>query len=607
MPSSACRLRVLFAVAVVFLVSLVSNASAQRGTGDCYCDESGTVGIAQLIVAVRVALGDAGCPPPEIAVLGLCTCDASGTISISQLIRAVNMALGRAACLAPATATPSHTATPTSTVGVRDCGRVPDGTTCDAGQDGAVLTCLAGECGPCEASADADPPFVENGDGTVTDRRTCLVWEQKTQGLDDPVCEQAEDCPDLHSSSNLYTWSDSGESFDGTAATLFLAELNNPAHCFANHCDWRLPEIGTDPQSELRSLTRGPDSIDVDPIFGPLGGGARPVYWSATTVPGMEEQALAFDHNSYAAARVEKSQPALVRAVRGTTAPNPCDEKPDGTACDAGVDGSVFICLDETCSACEPTDGAAPRYVDNGDGTITDRQTCLVWEKKTGEPGDGISCFFPGRCPDLNHVNNLYAWTFGPMAPLKEAFLDQLNGVELRQQCFADHCDWRLPSQAGLNPPMDGATELRHILLAPPCPGSDHCLDPIFGPSASAVYWSSSTVTDAPDSAWGVDVSTGNAVAVAKNTESYARAVRGAVPDVVGFAGLGEKCVFFDPDPGDAVNNPITQRECLIECGKSCDSKECSDECFRGCRFCEDGLVCGFTSDECFKPGRGDN
>jgi hypothetical protein len=26
--------------------------------------------------------------------------------------------------------------------------------------------------------------------------------------------------------------------------------------------------------------------------------------------------------------------------------------------------------------------GSAPRFVDNHDGTITDRQSCLVWEKK---------------------------------------------------------------------------------------------------------------------------------------------------------------------------------------------------------------------------------
>jgi hypothetical protein len=607
MPSGIFRSRALFAAVVVFLASLVSNVSAQVGAGGCYCDASGTVRIGQLIGAVRVALGDADCPQPATGVTGVCFCDASGTISISQLIRAVNVALGRVACLAPATASPLFTASPvvtaspTSTAGVRDCSGAPDGTTCDAGQEGTVLTCFAGECGPCEVRADADPRFVDNGDGTVSDRRTCLVWEQKTEGSEFLICEQVGDCPDPHASSNLYTWSASGESFDGTTATLFLAELNDPAHCFAGHCDWRLPEIGTGPQSELRSLSSGPDSGGVDPIFGPSGR----VHWSATTVPGVESQALAFDHSRDVASRVEKTQRAQVRAVRGTP-PDPCNGKSDGITCDAGVDGAVFICLNEICSACEPTDGADPRYVDNGDGTITDRQTCLVWEKKTGEPGDGISCFFAGLCPDLNHVNNRYAWSFGPEAPLKTAFLDQLNGFELRQRCFADHCDWRLPSQEGLNSPMDGGTELQNIMLPPPCSGSDHCLDPIFDPSAGAVYWSSSTLTDTPGSAWGVDVSTGDAVAVAKNTEAYARAVRGAVPDVVGFSGLGEKCIFFDPDAVDAVYNPIRQRTCLIECARSCDSRQCADECTRGCRFCEEGLVCGFTSDKCFKPDRGE-
>ena len=38
-------------------------------------------------------------------------------------------------------------------------------------------------------------------------------------------------------------------------------------------------------------------------------------------------------------------------------------------------------------AACVPDPTASPRFVDNGDGTVTDYQTCLMWEKKTGTVG----------------------------------------------------------------------------------------------------------------------------------------------------------------------------------------------------------------------------
>jgi len=45
----------------------------------------------------------------------------------------------------------------------------------------------------------------------------------------------------------------------------------------------------------------------------------------------------------------------------------------------------------------------AKRSVDNGDGTITDNQTGLMSEKKTGEgeQGDFIICSTPTDCPRI--------------------------------------------------------------------------------------------------------------------------------------------------------------------------------------------------------------
>jgi hypothetical protein len=91
----------------------------------------------------------------------------------------------------------------------------------------------------CVKDPAASPRFIDNGDGTITDRTTCLMWEKK------------DDAGGIHDKDNAYTlstcrddWPDC--SFNGTAVTEFIATLNTPP-CFAGHCDWRLPTSGQRP------------------------------------------------------------------------------------------------------------------------------------------------------------------------------------------------------------------------------------------------------------------------------------------------------------------------------------------------------------------------
>lgn len=155
---------------------------------------------------------------------------------------------------------------------------------------------------------------------------------------------------------------------------------------------------------------------------------------------------------------------------------------------------------------------AGARFVDNGDGTVTDVETGLMWEKKDDLGG-------------IHDKDNLYTWsTTGSVLPDGSAFgtfLGTLNNDisedgTTSSGCFAGHCDWRLPT----------SVELRGILAGvPPC--SDPCIDPTFGPAESD-YWTITSDSAGSDGAWIVYFDDGGAAIDFKEFNSYVRAVRTA-------------------------------------------------------------------------------
>lgn len=85
--------------------------------------------------------------------------------------------------------------------------------------------------------------------------------------------------------------------------------------------------------------------------------------------------------------------------------------------------------------------------------------------------------------------------------------------------CFANHCDWRLPSIVELQEIVDTS--------APGCGSGSACIDPIFGPTQSNFYWSA-TNQNLPFSiyAWGVNFNGGSVGYTFKVLGYYVRAVR---------------------------------------------------------------------------------
>jgi hypothetical protein len=161
------------------------------------------------------------------------------------------------------------------------------------------------------------------------------------------------------------------------------------------------------------------------------------------------------------------------------------------------------------------------RFVDNGNGTVSDTLTGLMWEKKDSLGGGANSS-------NPHDADNTYTWsTFtAPDGTAYTDFLDKLNnctsigGTSLTGG-FAGHCDWRLPTIVELNSIVD--------LTAAGCGGGSPCIGAVFGPTQASFYWSSTTFAGAPGIAWGVYFADGSPYFGGKSSSGYVRGVRGAL------------------------------------------------------------------------------
>ena len=148
--------------------------------------------------------------------------------------------------------------------------------------------------------------------------------------------------------------------------------------------------------------------------------------------------------------------------------------------------------------------GATLRYRDNGNGTITDKNTLLTWEKKSD---DGT----------IHDKDTTYTWD--------DAFAVHVAGLNAAN--FAGRDDWRLPN----------VRELRSII---DYEAFNPAVDPVFDNNCSATctvltcsctatpdYWSSSTFARIPTSAWDVSFTVGASDGEPKSDSRFVRAVRG--------------------------------------------------------------------------------
>lgn len=357
---------------------------------------------------------------------------------------------------AGSTGSTGSTATPDVAQGILigdSGGLLPDtGQTVCYDTDGAAMSCPAADqtaYGQDAQYSGNAPSFTDNGDGTITDQVTGLMWQQDPDRNDDGKI----DAQDMMS----------------------FAEAVAGASSFqlAGHGDWRLPTI-----KELYSLidfsgttgTAQPSSTSVpdDAVpyidtryfsfaYGDTASGLRYIdaqYWSSTqyvgkTMAGVTSasgDATAFGVN-FADGRIKGygtdyriiNDKRFVRYVRG----------------DSGYGANQFVA--------------------NGDDTVTDNASRLMWLQndsghfKPGSRGDG-SLDWAGAlawCEGLSH---------------------------------AGHGDWRLPNAKELQSLVDYTRS--------PSTSASAAIDPLFGvtgitdeggKSNYPSYWTSTTHRDGPD------------------------------------------------------------------------------------------------------------
>jgi len=300
----------------------------------------------------------------------------------------------------------------------------------------------------------------------VKDNVTGLVWEMKTNK------DGVKNYNDPHDADNTYTWYDSnpdtnggnaGTPGTGTDTEDFIKALNDAL--YGGYSDWRMPTI-----KELAYIVNYSIPYPVPTIdTGYFPNTAASRYWSSNTYADYTSSAWGADFDSGGIDVYSKLDSNYVRAVRGGqsggalgySAIRPFDTMGSGLSDDVST--------------------ATSAYADNGDGTVTDTSTGLMWQQQAG--------------------SSAQTW---------QQALAYCEGLNL-----GGHTDWRLPTIKELLSFVD------HSRCKP-------AINTTYFPNAAASWcWSSTTYAGSTNGAWGVGFGDGSVGYYYKSESNDVRAVRG--------------------------------------------------------------------------------
>jgi hypothetical protein len=177
------------------------------------------------------------------------------------------------------------------------------------------------------------------------------------------------------------------------------------------------------------------------------------------------------------------------------------------TICFVGNTASTTTCAG-TGQDGEIQAGVPRALVDNGDGTVTDQSTGLMWEKLSN---DG----------SVHDKDTQYIWS--------AAYSTKI--AQLNSGSFAGHNDWRLPNLAELLTIADynnSSPAVDTTFFNTLCPAA--CTPTTCSCTALAYYWTSTSYAFEKSDAWAVSGTTGEVNHIDKDAATQSvRAVRGGL------------------------------------------------------------------------------
>ena len=331
---------------------------------------------------------------------------------------------------------------------------------------GQTLIYASGDDGNIQAGVEWPAQrFTDNGDGTITDSLTGLMW------LKDGGC--------------LYkkSWS--------TALTTIVDFSGSPAkyHCaeyIGSYSDWRLPNM-----REIESLM---DFGVSDSASWLNSNGFKNVkssyYWISTSYAANKTYAWMVNLMNGTTTYSSKNGYYYILPVRSSTSEKSYNVPQTGQSTSYAIGDDGFIQAGN--------EWPTPRFTDNGDGTVTDTLTGLMWLKDGG-------CIKNNWSSALNTIGGLNNHTGG-------------------NTCIgytADHTDWRLPNVKELDSLVNyGVSDQAGWLNSQG-----------FTNVKYYSYWSSTTSQMSSAQAWMINMQKSAKLLQSKKSTYYAWPVRGGNVD----------------------------------------------------------------------------
>ncbi len=375
-----------------------------------------------------------------------------------------------------------------------------DVTKIDLPTTGQTTVYITGDDGDLQKGVEwPDPRFTDNGDGTITDNLTELIWLKKANLLDAYGNATWSEALAFVEEMNTY-----GTMATGTGAEVDGGDTSNNG---SHQTDWRLPN-----RNEFESImTLEPgDSFSNIPEWledqGFEGVSTTNRYWTSTTYPPTDDYPADAWHAQLYQGRIrhwgkeDYSAPVMLVRGNGDGALAQVWKTGQTTMYEAGDDGDLQ----------KGVEWPDPRFTDNGDGTITDNLTGLIWLKNA----------------NCAQTSTDWATAFDYITELNTQGTMNGNTASDTSAGGSHQTDWRLPNRkelfslldmSQLNPALPNGYPFTSIGVTTsdtPAPGW---------------YWSSSTDDLNTDNAWEISLGSGSVSRTSKtSSDNYILPVRGA-------------------------------------------------------------------------------